>query len=217
MLEHRDTIADSDAERAAGTALADHDADDRRVQPAHLEQIPRNRLGLAPLLGADARVGAFRVDQRHDRKAELLGEAHLRKRLAVALRMGAAEVAADLLRGGAPAAMPDHEHLVRADAAETGHDRRVVRERPIAVQLDEVAAHEIDQVGALRPHRMPRDLHGLPGRERLVGLDEEAVARLPKLADLASERSCVGTSLDRGDLPLDLENGRFEVELVGDA
>ena len=74
-------------------AFADHDADDRRGQPRHLEHRVGDHLGLAALLGADARIGARRVDQADDRHVELGGQLHLGHGLAIALGMGAAEVA----------------------------------------------------------------------------------------------------------------------------
>jgi hypothetical protein len=92
-------------------------------------------LGLAAFLGADAGVGAGRVDQRDDGQAELLGQLHLRHRLAVALRVGAAEVAGDLLLGVFALVVGDDEALVRADAAEAGDDGGVVAEAPVAVQF----------------------------------------------------------------------------------
>ena len=45
------------------------DRHDRHPEPRHLAQVDRDRLGLAALLGAEPRVGAGRVDQRHDRHA----------------------------------------------------------------------------------------------------------------------------------------------------
>ena len=47
----------------------------------------RDRAALAVLLGRDSRVGARRVDERHDRKAVTLGERHRAHRLAVALSL----------------------------------------------------------------------------------------------------------------------------------
>ena len=73
MLEHVDAIADGNRQRAAAPALPDHADDDRRVQRRHLPQIHRNRLGLPALFGADAWIGALRVDEAEDRQLELLG------------------------------------------------------------------------------------------------------------------------------------------------
>ena len=54
-----------------------------------------DHLGLAALLGADARIGAGRVDEADDRQAVLGGQLHLGQRLAIALGMGTAEIAGD--------------------------------------------------------------------------------------------------------------------------
>ena len=55
VLEHDHPVADPDGQGTAGAALADHDADDWRLQARHLEEVPGDGLALAPLLGADAR------------------------------------------------------------------------------------------------------------------------------------------------------------------
>ena len=214
VLEHRDPVGDGDPERAARTALADHDRDDGGAQAAHLEEVHRDRLRLAALLAAEAGVGAGRVDEGHDRKPELLGELHLEERLAVALGMGAAEVGGDLLGDGLSLVVDDHEALDRADPGEAGDDGRVVSEGAVAVELAEVAAHRGDVVHPLRTERVARDAHGLPGREVGVDLLEEARARLLELAEFVRVARGVGAFLDRVDLTLDLEDGVLEVELV---
>src|SRR5690606_33351702 len=88
---------DADRERAARAALADHYADDRRPEARHREEIARDRLALAALLGADAGIRALRVDQRHDRQRKLLRELHDAQGLAVTLRARHAVVAIDAL------------------------------------------------------------------------------------------------------------------------
>ena len=64
-------------------------------------------LGHAALLGADARIRARRVDERHDGQVELLGQLHRPQGLAVAFRVGAAEVAGDLFLGVAALVLAD--------------------------------------------------------------------------------------------------------------
>ena len=53
----------------------------------HLQQAGGDELGLAALLGADARIAPGRVDQADDRQLELGGQLHLVERLAIPLRM----------------------------------------------------------------------------------------------------------------------------------
>jgi hypothetical protein len=48
-------VADGDGQRAARAALADDRGDDRHAQRRHLEQVAPDGLGLAALLGTDAR------------------------------------------------------------------------------------------------------------------------------------------------------------------
>ena len=67
VLQHQDPVGDAERERAARAALADDHGDDGRRQRRHLEDVARHRLGLAALLGAEAGVGARRVDERDDR------------------------------------------------------------------------------------------------------------------------------------------------------
>jgi len=51
----------------------------------HLEDVATDGLRLAALFGADARVGAGRVDEAEDRQAEFFSELHQAQGLAVAL------------------------------------------------------------------------------------------------------------------------------------
>ena len=67
MLEHVDEVADPDRERAAAPPFASDGGDQRHAQPRHLAQVERDRLRLAALLGADAGIGARRVDEGQDR------------------------------------------------------------------------------------------------------------------------------------------------------
>ncbi len=59
VLQDGDAVAHADAQRPAAAALADHHADDRRRQPATSPiRFDGDDLGLAALLGPDARIGA---------------------------------------------------------------------------------------------------------------------------------------------------------------
>ena len=93
---------------------------------------------LAALLGAESGPGARRVDERDHRHVELLGELHQAERLAVALGVRHAEVALQVLLRVAAALVADHHHRVAVEPRPAAHDRRVVAEEPVAVQLDEV-------------------------------------------------------------------------------
>ena len=84
-LHHRHAVGYADAQCAARSAFAGHDADDWCSQPRHFHEVSRNRLGLPTFLGSDSRVRAGGVNQRHDRQAELLGKLHASQRLAIPL------------------------------------------------------------------------------------------------------------------------------------
>ena len=74
VLQHQHAIGDADRERAAGAALADHAGHGRHAQPRHREHGLGDGGRLAGLLGLDAGIRAGRVDHRHDREAEAVGE-----------------------------------------------------------------------------------------------------------------------------------------------
>ena len=79
-----------------------------------------------------------RVDEHDDRPVELLGEPHRAQRLAVPLRPRVAEVAEDLLLGVAALDVADEQHRLALVVGEAGHDRVVVGEAAVAVDLGEV-------------------------------------------------------------------------------
>jgi hypothetical protein len=106
----------------------------RRVEPHHLAQVERDRLGLPALLGADARVGARRINKAHDGQTELLGRLHQAKRLAETFRMRHPEVAITPLLG-VLALLVRHEHQPVVLEPRNAPDQRVVvGKQPVAVQ-----------------------------------------------------------------------------------
>ena len=131
----------------------------------HLEQVARDGLGLVALLGADARIRARRVDERDERQAEALGEPHEAQRLAIALGLGHAVVAAHALLGVAALLVADEHHRAVVEPRRAADDGEIVAIHAIAVQLVEVLEDEagvVERVGTLR---MARELRDLPGRE----------------------------------------------------
>ena len=93
VLQHQHLVGHADGQRAARAALADDGGDDRHLELRHLEDVAADGFGLAALLGADAGIGAGRVDEGEHRQPELLGQLHQAQRLAVALGPRHAEVA----------------------------------------------------------------------------------------------------------------------------
>src|SRR5205085_11016813 len=63
--------------------------------------------------------------------------------------------------------VPDERDRPPVEAAETRHDRGVVRPAAVAVQLDEVVQEALHVVERVRPVGVPRELDGAP--DLLVG------------------------------------------------
>ena len=130
----------------------------------HLVQILGDGLRLSALLRADAAVCARGVYEADDRAAELFGQLHLAQRLAVALRVGAAEVAGDALLDVVPLFQPDDRHRHRAEQCQSGHDRAVVRIAAVAVHFGKGGENAVDVVGRGRPRGVARRLDLFVGR-----------------------------------------------------
>ncbi len=92
MFQHDDAVGRGDRDGAAGAAFADDHRDVRHAERQAGLGGPGDRLGLAALLGADARIGARGVDQRDDRDVEMVGHVHEAHRLAVPFRPRHAEI-----------------------------------------------------------------------------------------------------------------------------
>ncbi len=180
-------------------------------------QVARDRLGLAAFLGADAGVGAGRVDEGQQRQAETLGHLHQPQRLAVALRARHAEVAPHLGLGVAALLVADDHHAAAVDAAEAADDRGVVGVGAVAGELLEFVADDADVVVGVRPRRMPRELRDLPWRQ----VAEDLRSAQPQLV---LQRMHFGVDVDGGagagvahllDLGFQVGDGLFEVEVIG--
>ena len=87
-----------------------------------------------------------RVDEDDDRPAELLGQPHRAQRLAVALGPRVAEVPEDLVLGVAALDVADEQHRLALVVGEAGHDRVIVGEAAVAVNLDEAGEQPLDEV-----------------------------------------------------------------------
>ena len=162
--------------------------DDRRVEHHHLPEVDRDRFGHAALLRFDARVRGRRVDEHDDRPAEFLGEAHGAERLAVALRAGVAEIPEDLFLG-VPALDVSHEqHGLPLVVGEARHDRVVVGEPAVAVELDEPGEQAFDEVLESWALRVPRHQHALPRGEGPVEIAAQQFDAALERGDLAIAR-----------------------------
>ncbi len=168
VLQRQDDVAHGDRERTAGAALAGDDRHDRRPEPGHEADRPGDRLGDAPLLGLGAGMRAGHVDERHDRQARSLRELHDAHRLAVALGVRHAEVAPDVLLRVGSLLLSDHDDPPAVDRREPGHDRLVVAEQPVAVELDDLLGHLRQELEDARAAQVARELHPRPHRGLLV-------------------------------------------------
>ncbi len=217
VFEHDRAVAHADGQRAAGAALADHGADDRHLQLGHFDQVAGDGFGLAAFLGIDARPGAGGVDQGEDRQAEALGHLHQAQCLAVALRLGHAEVAHDLFLGGAAFLVADDHHRAAVDPAQAADDGLVVGEGAVAGQFLELFAEHLDVIGGVGTGRMARKLRDLPGREIAEDLGGAH-------AQLVLQGAHFGIDIDRRagagvaqflDLGFQVGDGLFEIEVIG--
>src|SRR5262249_12260149 len=134
----------------------------------HRVEVSRDGFGLPALLGAQPWIRARRIDERDDRLAELLGQLHQAKRLAVSLRMRHAEVARDLLPGVAPLLMSDDDQAPIIEARQAPDDGRVVTVDAVAVQLEKILEQQGAEMARVRAAGMAGELRALPRREARV-------------------------------------------------
>ena len=145
---------------------------------------------------------------------EPVGELHEPERLPVALRVRHAEAAEQVLLRVTPLLLADHHHRPALEPRQPGHDRRVVREVAVAVQLHEAREARLDVVERVRSPGMARDLHALVAREPGVDLAPHALGLLLQLGDLALGAHVVpaGVIAQLLDLLLQLEHRLLEVQ-----
>ena len=153
-----------------------------------------------------------RVDEHHDRPAELLRELHHAQRLAIAFRPRVAEVAEDLLLGVAALLVADDADRLAFVVGEAADDRVIVGEAAVAVQLVEAGEQRVDVVERVGPRRMPRDQHPLPRRQVRVELGPDLVGAPPQRLDRALPLRRLRQHAERLDLLQQDADGFFEFE-----
>src|SRR5579862_5731867 len=189
ILLHQHDVRHAERERTARAALANHARDDWHGEPRHQLEVVRDRLGLPALLGADARLGALRVDKRDNRQAESLRQFVDARRLAIALGMRLAEVALDSFGGRAASLMPDYCDRAMAKIREARHYRAVVGEVPVTMYLDKITHQQVDVIERLRAIRMPCEAHAFDCAARIRSLRlgrRDSVAAVPAAPRLIS-------------------------------
>ena len=169
---HGHAVGQRQRERAAAAALAQKHAHHGHAQARERQQVVGDGVALSALLRFHAAERALRVHEAHHRTAELLGLAHETQRLAVALRLRAAEVARDTFAQVGALFLGDHRHRAAADPSEAAYDGPVVAEHAVAVQLDEAVHERVDVGERRRTVHVARQLHALPRavRRRRAGL-----------------------------------------------
>ena len=177
---------------------------------------PRDGLGLASLLGADAGIGACRVDQAHHRQREAVGHLHQPLRLAVALRPRHAEIVLDPAFGVGALFVPDDHRRAALEPSDAADDRLVLAEVAVAGERREILHQPVDIVAEMRPLGMPGDLRLLPGGELRIGLLQRLLRLGLELGELLLDghRALLGGErFELGDLAFKLGNRLFEIEI----
>src|SRR5690606_7081632 len=216
ITRHEQAIGHTDGECPAGTPFPDHHRHRRHPQRGHLVDTAGDGLALAALLGIDTRVGPGRVDEGDQRQVEAVRKAHQPLRLAVAFRLGHAEVAVALLLGVAALLVADDHQPPLTEPCQSADDGVVVAEHAITMQLIEITEYSVNVLKRVRAPRMARQLGHLPGRQRGEDVPGKLFALLLELLDLLSEvQVALRTDpLEFLDLDLEVGNGLFEVEKV---
>ena len=167
-----------------------------------------------PLLGADSRIGTWRVDEGNDGDVEPVGELHQANRLPIALGLGHAKIVPDPTVGAATLFVSDHHHRPAAKTAQPPSNCRVVAVRPITGQRRKALDQPGDVVGEVRPVGMARHLSLLPGRQVRVRLNEQSagLGLQPDhfIADIGVAR--FGKAAQLPDLAFQFSDGLFKIE-----
>ena len=151
-------------QRAAAAAFADADDDHGHGEARHLAEVAGDGFGLAALLGVDAGIGAGGVEEGDDRAAELAGDLHGAEGLAIALGLGHAEVAEELLFGVAALLLADEHDGAAFELRHAGDDGGIVGEGAVAVDLLEIGQQALDVVEGVRALGVAGELNSTPRR-----------------------------------------------------
>ena len=98
-------------------------------------------------------------------RPEFRREFHGAQRLAVALRLGLAEIAGHALLGIAPFLAAHHHHRLAMKPSHAGDQRGIVREIAVAMNFAEIFEEQPDVILGVGPLRMARQQQALPGNE----------------------------------------------------
>ena len=215
VLEHQHLVGGGDRDRAARHALA---GDDRNVGHAKRQARigrARDRLGLSPLLRADAGIGAGGIHDRQHGNAEAIGHLHQPHRLAIAFGARHAEIVLDAALGRVALFLAHHADGLALEAAEAADQRFVLAELAVAGERREFRDQRVDEIGKMRALRMPRHQRLLPRRQVGVEVGQRLRRFLLDPGDLVADVAAVGRERAQlVDLGLEFGDGLFEIEIA---
>ena len=208
-------IADTNGQRTAGASFTNNSGDNRRFQTRHDLQVPGNGLTLAALFGIDARIRAGGVDKGQDRHLEALGHFHQAAGLAVAFRLGHAEVAAHLFLYVTAFLVTDDHHRPAVQARNAADDGGIIGKMAIAVQLFKVGKNVTDIIQRIGPLRVARHLGNLPAAQVAENALGQGLALLLQPSDFFGDVQRVVTAdqTQLFDLGLQVRNWLFKLQV----
>src|SRR5207244_8684666 len=132
-------------------------------------------------------------------------------RLAIAFRARHAEIVLDAALGRVALFLAHHADGLALEAAEAADQRLVLAELAVAGKRREFRYQRVDEIGKMRPLRMPRNKSLLPGREVGIELGQRLRRLLLDLCDLVADVAAVGGERAQlVDLGLEFGDGLFE-------
>jgi hypothetical protein len=132
ILEHGYVVGEAHRQGATGSPLPDDHGHNRHRSARERHEVGGDSPRLAPLLGVAGGGGARRVDERHDGQLQSLGQPIEPAGLAVALRVGHAEVALHPAVDLITFVVAQEDDRVRPYLRESPAHRRIVRAQPVA-------------------------------------------------------------------------------------
>ena len=170
VLKDQHPVCHRQRQCAARATLAGDDGNCRHSKPRHLQNVARDGFRLAAFLGAQTGIRPRQIDEADDRPGKFLRNFHAAQRLAIALGMRHAEIAAYAILGAAAFAVADHHDLFVAQARHGARDGLVVAIGAIPVNLAVIREDAFDKVHGIGALRMPRPLDSNPRRRNRLPL-----------------------------------------------
>ena len=171
-----------------------------------------------PFLGGDPGVSAGRVNKGNNWQAELVGETHQAKGLAIAFGMGGAEIAEDVFLGVAALLGADDDDTVVAEPGKAANHGAVIGILAVAVQFREIGKGLVDVIQRIGTAGVAGELHALPGSEIVKNLAPGFLDFLFDELELFLNTDAEGMFFrvlpEVIQLGLQFEDGLFKIELM---